>query len=162
MAKERIAIYPGSFDPITKGHIDIAQRVLSLFDRVVIVVAVHPRKKTLFSPEERAEFIREAFRNEPRVEVLAFQGLIAKMVEERGASAIIRGLRAVSDFEYEFQMALTNRSLNAKAETLFLMPDARYIFLSSSTIKEIARYKGELAAFVTPVVADALRRKLGE
>ncbi len=156
-----VAVYPGSFDPITRGHIDIAQRALSLFGRLLIVVAVHPRKKTLFHAEERVEFIREAFRGEPRVEVLSHEGLIADLVERQSASIIIRGLRAVSDFEYEFQLALTNRSLNPKAETLFLMPDARYIFFSSSTIKEIARFKGDLSQYVTPVVAEALRKKLG-
>ncbi len=156
------AIYPGSFDPITNGHVDIVRRSLRFCDRVVVAVghrATQP-KQGLFTVEERVELIRSVFADEDRVEATAFTGLLVDFARERGVRLIVRGLRAVSDFEYEFQMALMNRDLDPEIETLFLAPDARYSFLSASLVREIATLGGDVRQFVASVVRDRLIRKL--
>jgi pantetheine-phosphate adenylyltransferase len=156
------AIYPGSFDPITKGHEDIVRRTLEFCERVVVAVghrATQP-KQGLFDIDERVELIRAVFADEERVEVAAFSGLLVDFARERGVHLIVRGLRAVSDFEYEFQMALMNRDLNPEIETLFLAPDAKYSFLSASLVREIAALGGDVSAYVSPVVREHLLDKL--
>ena len=156
------AIYPGSFDPVTNGHIDVARRAAKIFDRVVIAVAVNAEKNPLFTTEERIGLIRSACHDIPNLEVSQFSGLLAHSLELFDASAVIRGLRAVSDFEYEFQMALMNRGLNDKCETLFMMPSPEYSFVSSRLIKEITKCGGDVSAFVPPVVAEAMKQKFGQ
>jgi len=157
----RIALYPGTFDPITNGHADIIDRALTLFDKVIVAVAVNPSKQTTFSVEERIELLKAVIGNNENVEITSFCGLTAHYAEKRGVAAIIRGLRAVSDFEYEFQMALMNRRLVPKVETIFLMPRGKYAYLSSTLIKDIARFGGEVDLFVHKKVAEKLRDKLG-
>lgn len=159
---ERLAVYPGSFDPITRGHEDIARRALHFCDRVIVAVAHRrtQRKSGLFEISERLELIREVFADEPRIEVADFTGLLVTFAREQNARLIIRGLRAVSDFEYEFQMALMNRHLWPSLETIFLAPDERYSYLSASFVREIASLGGDISAFVTPHVLDALRGRL--
>jgi pantetheine-phosphate adenylyltransferase len=157
----RTAIYPGSFDPITKGHEDIVRRALHFVDRVIVAVAHRrtQRKEGLFEIAERVQMIREVFADEPAVEPAEFDGLLVDYARSRNATLIIRGLRAVSDFEYEFQMALMNRTLWPQAETLFLAPDARYSFLSASLVREIASLGGEVSDFVAPSVLKRLNAK---
>lgn len=155
----KFAVYPGTFDPITNGHLDILKRALKLFDRVTILVVRHPEKMPIFSLEERIEFIRQATKECEGVEVDSFDGLLMNYVKKRGAKVIIRGLRAVSDFDYEFQMTQLNRRLYPDAETIFIMPGEEYFFLSSSTLKEIASYGGEISQFVPEAAAEALKRK---
>ena len=157
----KIAVYPGSFDPVTRGHIDVLERALELFDRVIITVARNTSKLSLFTPEERVELIRTAVRTYPSVEVEAFDGLIVEYAREHGAVALVRGLRAVSDFEYEFQMALMNRKLARDVETVFLMPNERYTYLNSSIIRELARFQTDVSDFVPTNVAEALELKFG-
>jgi pantetheine-phosphate adenylyltransferase len=152
----RTAIYPGSFDPLTNGHLDVIQRATKLFDRVVVAVAKSDAKQPLFTLEERVELVKTAVRHLPNVEADAFDVLLVDYVEQRGAQAVIRGLRAVSDFEFEFQMALMNRKLNERIETIFMMPKDTYTFLSSRIVKEIARLGGDVSSFVPPHVVDAL------
>lgn len=159
--KKNVAVYPGTFDPITAGHADIIQKVLQLFKAVIVVVAKNPHKATLFTVEERMYFIRDIYKNNPRVKVLSYEGLMVDLMEKLGSCVMIRGLRAVSDFEYELQMALTNRSLNPKVETVFLTPDVSHIYLNSGVAKEIAQFNGDLSRFVTPMVAKALKKKFG-
>ncbi len=158
-----VAIYPGSFDPITRGHEDIARRTLRIADRLVMAVAhtSSQSKKSLFQVEERVEMIRSVFADEPRVEALAFQGLLVDFARSRGAHLVIRGLRAVSDFEYELQMAQMNRELWPELESVFLAPEVDYSFLSSSLVREVASLGGDVARFVSPVVALRLNEKLG-
>ncbi len=158
---EKTAIYPGSFDPITNGHIDIIQRGARIFPRILIAVLENPRKQTLFTAAERVEAIREAFRERPQIEVLAFDGLLVDFARAHGGDVVIRGLRAVSDFEYEFQMALMNKKLSHELETFFMMPSLRYIFLSSSLIKEVASLGGNVSDLVPPSVAARLSEKFG-
>jgi pantetheine-phosphate adenylyltransferase len=155
----RIAIYPGSFDPPTRGHEDLARRALSLADRVIVAVAINPNKEPLFSVEERLHLLRVALGDEPRFEFASFAGLMADFAKERQATLAVRGLRAVSDFEYEFQMALMNRRLNADLETVFLVPAVDLTYLSSSLVREAARFGGNLEGLVHPEVAQALSRK---
>jgi pantetheine-phosphate adenylyltransferase len=157
----RTAIYPGSFDPITKGHEDIVRRALHFVDRVIVAVAHRrtQRKDGLFGIAERVQMIREVFADEPAVEPAEFDGLLVDYARSRNATLIIRGLRAVSDFEYEFQMALMNRTLWPQAETLFLAPDARYSFLSASLVREIASLGGDVSDFVAPSVLKRLNAK---
>jgi pantetheine-phosphate adenylyltransferase len=160
---ERLAVYPGSFDPITRGHEDIVRRALVFCDRVIVAVA-HRRTQTksgLFSIPERLELIHEVFHDEPRVIITDFSGLLVSFARDRDVRMIIRGLRAVSDFEYEFQMALMNRHLWQDLETVFLAPDEHYSYLSASFVREIASLGGDISEFVAPHVLAALHRKLG-
>ena len=158
----RTVIYPGSFDPLTNGHLDVIQRAARLFDRVVVGIALNGSKQPLFSPSERKVLIEQATTDLPNVSVDIFQGLLVEYVEQQSGNAVIRGLRALSDFEYEFQMALMNRKLNEHIETLFMMPRASYSFLSSQLVKEIATLGGDVSPFVTPEVKEALAAKLGQ
>ena len=158
---EKIAIYPGSFDPITNGHIDIIQRGAKIFPRILIAVLESPKKQTLFSAAERVEMIREIFRDRPQIEVRSFSGLLVDFARENGADVVIRGLRAVSDFEYELQMALMNKKISPALETLFMMPSLRYIFLSSSIIKEAFSLGGNVADLVPPIVGTRMAEKFG-
>jgi len=160
---ETVAIYPGSFDPITRGHEDIVRRALAFTDRVIVAVAHRrtQRKDGLFPIRERLAMIREAFIDEPRVITTEFDGLLVDFAKEQDARLIIRGLRAVADFEYEFQMALMNRQLWNDLETIFLAPDARYTFLSASLVREIASLGGDVTALVSPHVIAALRKRFG-
>jgi pantetheine-phosphate adenylyltransferase len=150
------AVYPGTFDPITNGHIDIIRRTLRVFDRVVIAVAPNPKKTPLFDLKERIFMIEEATRGMKNIEIEPFEGLLVDYVKERGADAIIRGLRAVSDFEYELQMALMNRKLSDTIETVFLMPSEEYSYLTSSIVKEVASYGGNVKDLVPSIVARRL------
>ncbi len=156
----RTVIYPGSFDPVTNGHLDVIQRATKLFDRVVVAVARSEAKHPLFSLEERLQMVARAVRHLPHVETDAFEGLLIEYVERRSAQAVIRGLRAVSDFEFEFQLALMNRKLNERIETIFMMPKDTYTFLSSRIVKEIASLGGDVSAFVPAHVRAALAEKL--
>jgi len=155
----RVAIYAGSFDPITRGHEDLMHRSLAFVDRLIVAVAMNGAKQPLFTIEERLEFIRQAAAGDPRVEVRAFQGLLVDFAREAGARLFIRGLRAVSDFEYEFQMALMNRHLSPDFETVFMVPSLDTTYISSSLVREIARFQGDVSGLVHPAVADALRLK---
>jgi len=157
----KIAIYPGSFDPITNGHLDLIQRALQLFDRLVIAIADNPDKKPLFSADERLEMVKSTVKDLKRVKVVLFTGLLADLAKELEASAFIRGVRAVSDFEFEFQLALMNRKLASKTETVFLIPSEKYTYLSSNLIKDIARFNGEINRFVPKIVERKLKEKFG-
>jgi len=154
------AIYPGTFDPITYGHIDIARRAAGIFRHVYAVVADNPAKNPFFTLDERHRMAREALSGIKRIEVITYSGLIADCVREMRASAIIRGLRAISDFEYEFQMAFTNRNMNRNAETVFLMPNEKYTYLNSSMVKQIAHLGGDISSFVPASVEQLFRRKI--
>ena len=158
----KTVIYPGSFDPLTNGHLDVIQRAARLFDNVIVAVARKGEKQALFDPAERKTMIEHSTANLSNVSVDIFEGLLVEYVEQQSGHAVIRGLRALSDFEYEFQMALMNRSLNDKVETLFMMPRASYSFLSSHLVKEIATLGGDVSAFVTPEVKEALAGKLAQ
>jgi pantetheine-phosphate adenylyltransferase len=155
----RTAVYPGSFDPITYGHIDVLERALALFDSVIITVAKNASKHTLFTAEERAAMIRDSIAVYPRATVDVFEGRIVDYAREKGAAALVRGLRALSDFEYEFQMALMNRKLASDIETVFLMPNEKYTYLNSTIIRELARLHTDVSDFVPDVVQRELRRK---
>ncbi len=156
----RAAICPGSFDPVTKGHLDIISRATKLFDRVYVAVLSNSAKVPLFTVEERMALLRRSLAELSGVEVITFDGLLADCAKERGAVAIVKGLRAVTDFEYEFQMALTNKKLNPELETLFLNTSAEYMFLSSSIVKEVARCGGDIGDFVHPAVAEEIRKRV--
>jgi pantetheine-phosphate adenylyltransferase len=156
----RTAIYPGSFDPLTNGHLDVVQRAAKLFDRVVIAVAKNEGKRPTFALAERLALVKQAVKHLPNVEADAFDGLLVDYVTAKKAQAIVRGLRAVSDFEFEFQLALMNRKLNESVETIFMMPKDTYTFLSSRIVKEIARLGGDVSVFVPPHVQAALKKKL--
>jgi pantetheine-phosphate adenylyltransferase len=158
-----IALYPGSFDPITRGHEDIARRTLGLADRLIVAVAATATqaKSGLFTLEERLELIREVFGDEERIECRTFEGLLVDFARDAGARFVIRGLRAVSDFEYEFQMAQMNRELWSDIETLFLTPDLQYSFLSASLVRQVAALGGDVTPFVSPPVLRRLEKKLG-
>jgi pantetheine-phosphate adenylyltransferase len=157
----RTVIYPGSFDPLTKGHLDVIERAARIFDLVVVAVAHNDSKKPLFSVDERCAILRADAASIPNVEIASFDGLLVDYVVERGACAIVRGLRAISDFEFEFELALMNRRLNERVETLFMTPRETYTFLSSRMVKEIARLGGDIHPFVPPHAAVALLAKLG-
>ncbi len=157
--RARVAVYPGTFDPITNGHIDLACRAAPLFDRLVVAIAESAGKGPAFDLEQRIELARIALADVPNVEIRGFASLLADFVEEIGAGVILRGLRAVSDFEYEFQLASMNRHLIPAAETLFLTPAEKYSFISSSLVREIARLGGDVSGFVHPAVHEALRRR---
>ena len=158
----RRAIYPGSFDPVTNGHLDVIDRARKLFDEVIVAVAHNDQKQPLFSLEERLQLLRDTLGNSDRVEIAPLDGLLVDFAVARQATAVIRGLRAISDFEFEFQMALMNRKLEATVETIFLMPKEEYTYLSSRIVKEIARLGGNIAEFVPPRVAEAFRGKLAK
>jgi len=155
----KIAVYPGTFDPITNGHVDIIMRSAKLFDKIIVTVAVNTQKTPLFDLTERVEMIRQALGNEEKIEVDQFDGLIAEYLERVNASAMIRGLRAVSDFEYEFQMSLMNRKLNPDVETVFLTPAQEYIHLNSTIVKEVASFGGDVSEYVPDYVRTKLREK---
>jgi pantetheine-phosphate adenylyltransferase len=155
----RTAIYPGSFDPMTNGHLDVVQRAAKLFDRVVVAVAKNEGKRPLFALEDRVALAKQSLNGMPNVEVDAFEGLLVDYVVVKDARTIVRGLRAVSDFEFEFQLALMNRKLNENVETIFMMPKDTYTFLSSRIVKEIARLGGDVSPFVPPHVQAALKKK---
>lgn len=157
----KIAVYPGSFDPITNGHLDVARRAATMFDRVIVAMAQNAEKSPTFSVAERVELARAALADLPNVTVDAFDGLLVQYVRRNNALVIVRGLRAVSDFEYELQLALMNRQLEPRVETIFLAPKDEYTFISSRMIKEIARLGGDVSAFVPAAVKQALGRKFG-
>jgi len=155
----RLAIFPGSFDPLTNGHVDIVLRSAHLFERILVAVLVNPDKKPLFTADERVTIIREVFKEYPNVEVDTFNGLLVDYARKRRASAIIRGIRAVSDFEFEFQMALMNRRLNSDIETVFMMPAEQYTYISSRLIKEVFSLGGAVEGLVPELVEARLREK---
>ena len=156
-----LAVYPGSFDPITNGHIGIIRRALLVFDRLVVAIAINVRKKTLFTVEERLDMLGESFKNDARIQVDSFKGLTVEYARKTGARTILRGLRAVADFEYELQMANMNRKLYPDIETLFMMTGEEFFFVSSRNVKEIASLDGNIDSLVPPHVAVALRKKYG-
>ncbi len=156
----KIAVYPGSFDPFTNGHLDILKRAASLFDHVIVGVLVNNSKNCLFSPEERVDLIHEVTKDIENVRVIHFNGLLVNFCKKVGACAVIRGLRAVSDYEYEVQMFAANYHLEPNVETVFLMSQPKYSFLSSSVVKEIAHYKGDITDMVSPAIAEAIRAKM--
>jgi pantetheine-phosphate adenylyltransferase len=162
MTMQRIAVYPGTFDPITNGHTDLVSRAARVFSRVIIAIAESPHKKPLFSLEERIQLSRNQLAQLDNVEVVGFSNLLVEFVQQIGASVIVRGLRAVSDFEYEFQLASMNRHLAPAVETLFLTPDEDYSFISSSLVKEIARLNGDVSEFVCEEVQQAMRKRFEE
>ncbi len=159
---QRIAIYPGSFDPVTNGHIDIIERGLKLFDRIIVAILHNPSKRGLFPVEERKEMLEISLKNLSNVEVDTFDGLLVDYAAKRKAQAILRGMRAVSDFEYEFQLALMNRRLNRDIQTVFLMTGLRWIFTSSSIIKEAAGFGGNINGMVPPIVNEKLKEKFAK
>jgi len=157
---KKIAVYPGSFDPITNGHVDIINRGLRMFDELIVLIAYNPNKKSLFSVDERLEMIQQVFRAQgKRVQADSFEGLLVDYAEKVGAGVIIRGLRAVSDFEYEFQMAMMNRELRPKLETLFMMTGESYFYISSRLVKEVVSLGGDVSALVPKSVLKKLREK---
>jgi len=156
-----IAVYPGSFDPITNGHIDLIQRALKVFDHIIVAVATNAFKKSLFTIEERMDMIRVSLADYPQVSIDTFPGLLVKYAREKNARAILRGLRAVTDFEYEFQLAMMNRRLEPEIETVFLMTGLRWVFLSSSILKEAAIHGGNIEGMVPEIVYHKLREKYG-
>ena len=155
-----LAIYPGTFDPITYGHEDLVKRALFLFDKVILAIAKDTRKKTMFSFRKRVELARKTFAKFPNVEVCGFSGLSVEFAKQKGALAILRGMRVVSDFEYEFQLAAVNKHLDKKIETIFLPPSAEYTFISSSIIREAAELNADVSDFVNPIVEKELKNKL--
>ncbi len=159
--RRTLAVYPGSFDPITNGHVDIIARGLQVFDEVTVAILQNLEKRPLFTTEERVELIREAYRGEKRVTVDTFTGLLVDYAVEKGATVIVRGLRAISDFEYEFQMALMNRRLEQRIETVFMMPAEQYSYLSSRLVKEVFQLGGDVRGLVPPVVERRMRDKYG-
>jgi pantetheine-phosphate adenylyltransferase len=161
MSKNRIAVYPGTFDPITLGHEDIVRRAADLFDEVIVAVAGSTNKKTLFNLDERVVLAKSVFEHADNIKVVGFSGLLMQFVQDQGAKMVIRGLRAASDFEYEFQLAGMNRKLYPQFETLFLTPSEQFMFISSSLVREVAVLGGNVHAFVSPMVEDAINEKLG-
>lgn len=159
---ERIAVYPGSFDPFTNGHLSLVRRGLEVFDRVIVAVARDSGKKPMFSLDERVEMIRDVFRGQLRVEVEGFSGLLVDYVPSKGANTILRGMRAVSDFEYEFQMALMNRKLKPSIHTVFMMTDYRWLYISSTIIKDVARLGGEIEGLVPDSILACVKDRMIE
>jgi pantetheine-phosphate adenylyltransferase len=160
-----LALYPGSFDPITFGHLDILQRATELFDEVIVTIAINSRKEAVFNGDEREKLLRHCIQGKPwaeSVQVEQFSGLLVNFAKQKNAKTLIRGVRQISDFEYEFRMALTNRRLAPDIDTVFLMPNEQLTFISASLVKEVASWGGDLTSFVPDVVADALRQKLSE
>ena len=162
MKGKKIAVYPGTFDPITNGHCDVVWRGLKLFDEIIVAIAKNGSKDPLFTVEERLDMVRKTFQDVPNIEVDSFDGLLVDYVVHRGADTILRGLRAVSDFEYEFQLGLMNRKLNKDVQTVFLMTGLRWIFISSSIIKEAARFGGNTQGMVPDIVHEKLRERFGK
>ena len=160
--KNKIAVYPGTFDPITNGHVDLIERGLRIFDRVIIAVAPSLNKSPDFTLEERVDLIREVIGRNPRIEIDVIEGLLVEYIKKKNAAAVIRGLRAVSDFEYEFQLTLMNRKMDPNFEAVFLMPSERYTYLSSSIIKEVAKFGGSLKDMVPDVVEKRLKEKMNK
>jgi pantetheine-phosphate adenylyltransferase len=160
-SQDQVALFPASFDPITNGHLDVVERALAVFGRLVIAVAYNTEKEGTFSKDERLAMLRSVFGDEPRIEVTDFTNLTVDYAMEIGANVIIRGLRAMSDFEYEFEMALMNKHLNPEVETIFMMSSQQYLYVSSSRLKELVRLGRAVDAFVPAVVAKALHEKLG-
>jgi pantetheine-phosphate adenylyltransferase len=158
---ERIAIYPGSFDPVTNGHLDILERGLKLFDKIILAILTNPKKKFLFTLEERIEMLEDSLKEFPNVTIDTFDGLTVDFAAQCNAQGILRGLRAMSDFEYEFQMALMNRRLNREVQTVFLMTGLRWIYTSSSIIKEAAQFGGNIEGMVPPIVEKKIQAKFG-
>ena len=156
----RIGVYPGSFDPATLGHLDIIQRASKLFDKLIVAAMINGEKHSSFTMEEKVDFLRRMTRDLPNVEVESFGGLLADYVKEKNACAIVKGLRAVSDFEYEFQMALANKKLNPDVDTVFLMTGQKYLFLSSTIVRDIARHGGDITGFVPEEIRDDIMKKL--
>lgn len=156
---EKIAIYPGTFDPITNGHIDVIERAAELFDKVIVVIALNSKKTTLFSDEERMQMAVESLKHLKNVEVSTHRGLIVNFAIKHNAVALIRGLRAVSDFEFEFQLSLMNRKLAPNIKTILMMPNEKYTYLNSSIIRELARYKQDISDFVPSIVVEKFREK---
>lgn len=159
---QKLGLYAGSFDPITNGHIDVIERATRLFDRVLVAIAVNSKKQNLFSLEERNSMCRESLAHLDNVEVVSTQGLIAEYAQERGVSALIRGLRSVTDFDYEMQIALMNRKMQPELQTVFLMPHEKYTYLNSSIIRELARYGKDVSDFVPDEVQAALKKKFSQ
>ncbi|PKO53789.1 MAG: pantetheine-phosphate adenylyltransferase [Betaproteobacteria bacterium HGW-Betaproteobacteria-20] len=162
MNKNRIAVYPGTFDPITLGHEDIVRRAADLFDEVIVAVAGSTNKNTLFSLDERVALAKSVFGHADNIKVVGFSGLLMQFVQDQGAKMVIRGLRATSDFEYEFQLAGMNRKLYPQFETLFLTPSEQFMFISSSLVREVATLGGDVHAFVSSTVEEAIKQKLSE
>jgi len=158
---KRIAIYPGSFDPVTNGHIDILERGLKLFDKIIVAILLNPGKDPLFTVEERIHMLKVSLKKINNIEIDTFSGLLVDYAAKRKSHAILRGMRAVSDFEYEFQLALMNKRLNREIQTVFLMTGLRWIFTSSSIIKEAARFGGNIKGMVPPIVHNKLKKKFG-
>lgn len=156
----RVAVYPGSFDPITNGHLDIIKRASKLYDRLVVGVLDNINKKPLFSALERKEMIDAEIRDLPNVSCDVFSGLLVDFAKQQGATVIVKGLRTVADFEYEFQMALLNKALNPEYETMFMMTNSKYSYISSSMVKEVAKYKGELEGLIPPYVIEKIKDKI--
>ncbi|GHU09781.1 phosphopantetheine adenylyltransferase [Betaproteobacteria bacterium] len=161
-ANRRIAIYAGTFDPLTRGHEDIVRRALKLFDDIIVAIAASHAKHPFFTLDERMEIAREVLEPYPRVEVCSFEGLLMDFLQARGAHVILRGLRAMSDFEYEFQMAGMNRNLYPEVETVFLTPSEKYMFVSASMVREVAIFGGDASKFVPPSVNERLKQKVAE
>ncbi len=157
-----IAVYPGSFDPITNGHLDLIQRALRIFDHIIVAVATNAFKQSLFTIEERMEMIRESLKDHPQITIDSFEGLLVNYAKRQKARAILRGLRAVTDFEYEFQLAMMNRRLEPEVETVFLMTGLRWVFLSSSILKEAAIHGGNVEGMVPEIVVQKLREKFAQ
>jgi|SRR5690554_692719 len=159
-----IALYPGSFDPITFGHLDILERATNLFEKVIVTVAVNKEKNAVFTGQERADLINECLKGKEwakNIEVNQFTGLLVNHAQKMKANTLVRGVRQISDFEYEFRMALTNKRLAPEVDTVFLMPDEEFTFISASIVKEVAYWGGDLTSFVPEIVAEALRTKMG-
>lgn len=159
---EKIAVYPGTFDPITYGHVDLIERGLKMFKEIIVAISDNPSKTPLFSLEERKAFIQEATSHLKGVRLDSFDQLLVEYMKDKNVRVVIRGVRAISDFEYEFQMALMNRNLNSEMETVFLIPNEKYSFVSSRLIKEVASFGGDVSNLVPPVVVEGLRKKFQE
>lgn len=158
---EKLAIYPGTFDPLTNGHLSIIKRALKIFDRLVIAILINPNKKPLFTLEERITMLKEIFKDEVNVEVDSYNGLLIDYAVKKKSNIIVRGIRALSDFEYEFQMALMNRKLNRDVQSVFLMTDYKWFYISSTIVKEAALYGGDIKGLVPPIVCERLKQKFG-
>ena len=156
---EKICIYPGSFDPVTNGHIDIIERGLKLFDKLIVAILHNPNKKSLFTIEERIEMLKKSLSNMPNIEIDSFNGLLVDYAEQKNAHAILRGMRAVSDFDFEFQLALMNRRLNREIQTIFLMTGLRWIYISSSIVKEAAQFGADISSLVPKAVCEKFKEK---